>query len=351
MIADSSSEVSIPYCLGDCGKAPSAGLRVASLFSGGGGSCIGYRLAGCRVLLSVDIDPNMSRQVAANSLADSCLVADVRDPSVGEALRDLRPLDVLDGSPPCSSFSTAGHREAAWGKKHRFREGQVAQILDDLPLHFVRRVHDVQPRFAVMENVMGLTAGKARGFLREILSGLFRAGYETQTLRIDASAFGVPQARERLFLIARRRDLGLPALSIRGNRRKMSAAWALSGLPPPAPGQVRHLTEWMAQAWKRTRPGDPLVRDIERRLRRRSVRDFYKLHPDRPSPCLSANLDGHTHWDSPRWLTWPERRRLAGFPDDYRVESENLGKRIVGYSVAPLVTREIARAIRERLQR
>ena len=110
---------------------------------------MGYKRAGFRVLGCVEIDPQINAIYRANLHPAHNYRMDLREFNrIPDA--DLPPelfdLDVLDGSPPCSTFSMAGKREAAWGKEKRFREGQALQTLDDLFFVFLDTVAKLRPQ-------------------------------------------------------------------------------------------------------------------------------------------------------------------------------------------------------------
>lgn len=190
---------------------PWNGLRVASTFSGCGGSSLGYRMAGYRVVWCNEFVPAARESYAAN--ADPATIinpADIRELTgadlLAEAGLSLGELDLLDGSPPCAAFSTAGHREGGWGQVRKYSD--TAQRVDDLFYEFARLVRDVQPRAFVAENVSGLVKGTAKGYFKAILQTLIGCGYRVEARLLDARWLGVPQSRARLFFVGVRNDLG-----------------------------------------------------------------------------------------------------------------------------------------------
>lgn len=104
-----------------------------SCFACGGGSTMGYKLAGFDVIGCNEIDPRMNNIYVANHNPKINLLMDIREmvsmAKVNDLPKELYQLDVLDGSPPCSSFSLAGERQKGWGKEKKFREGQTSQIM------------------------------------------------------------------------------------------------------------------------------------------------------------------------------------------------------------------------------
>ena len=116
-------------------------------------------------------------------------------------------LDLLDGSPPCASFSTAGKREAGWGKVKKYSD--KTQRTDDLFYEYVRLLKGIQPKVFVAENVSGLVKGTAKGYFIEILAALKASGYRVTCRVIDAQWLGVPQQRQRTIFVGVREDLNL----------------------------------------------------------------------------------------------------------------------------------------------
>jgi len=188
---------------------PSNGLRVASTFSGAGGSTTGWRAAGYEVPWANEFVPEARDTYRANwpgTILDPRDVREVRPDEILEATGlAVGELDVLDGSPPCAGFSMAGRRERGWGKVRAY-SGR-AQRDDDLFLEFVRLLVGIRPRAFVAENVPGLARGTAFGFFRELLARLRAAGYRVDARLVDASRLGVPQSRVRLLFVGVRADL------------------------------------------------------------------------------------------------------------------------------------------------
>lgn len=188
------------------------GLRVISTFAGAGGSSLGYRMAGCKVLWASEFI-DAARAVYQANAAPGTIVdgRDIREVDPVEVMRTVGiapgELDILDGSPPCSSFSTAGKREAGWGEVKKYSD--KAQRTDDLFFEFIRFVRAIQPKVFVAENVSGLVKGTAKGYFLEILAAMKACGYNVKAQLLDAQWLGVPQARERIIFIGTRADLAI----------------------------------------------------------------------------------------------------------------------------------------------
>jgi DNA (cytosine-5)-methyltransferase 1 len=125
-----------------------------------------------------------------------------------ELPEELFNLDILDGSPPCTTFSMAGKREESWGKKKKFREGQAEQTLDDLSFIFIETVAKLKPKCVVMENVEGLLLGGAWAYVQRIYREFKENDYRVKHFLCKGEYMGVPQTRHRVFFIAVREDIG-----------------------------------------------------------------------------------------------------------------------------------------------
>lgn len=186
------------------------GLKVFSCFSCGGGSTMGYKLAGCEVVGCCEIDPEMMEIYKTNHNPRFPFLMDLRDfnKTPDEELpEELFDLDVLDGSPPCTTFSVAGQREETWGKKKKFREGQAEQTLDDLSFVFLDTVEKLKPKVVIMENVEGLVLGEAWEYVQRIYKRFSDAGYFVHHWLLKGERMGIPQKRHRVFFVAARSDL------------------------------------------------------------------------------------------------------------------------------------------------
>lgn len=193
------------------------GLKVFSCFACGGGSSMGYKLAGFDVVGNCEIDPKIAEVYKKNLHPRVSYVMDVRDFAKipeDKIAPELFDLDILDGSPPCTTFSTAGLREKTWGVEKKFREGQKMQRLDDLFFPFIEVANRLRPKAVVGENVSGMIKGNAKRYCALIAQAFDKAGYDVQLFLLNASRMGVPQKRERVFFVARRKDLGLPKLRL-----------------------------------------------------------------------------------------------------------------------------------------
>jgi DNA (cytosine-5)-methyltransferase 1 len=184
---------------------------------------MGYKLAGFQHLGGVEIDPPIADVYKTNHDPKYLFVEDIRDfANRTDFPEDLYNLDILDGSPPCSSFSMAGNREKDWGKTKVFREGQAEQRLDDLFFDYIKLAKKLQPKVVIAENVKGLIQGNAKAYVHRIKKEFEAAGYKVQLFLLNAASMGVPQKRERVFFICQRNDLNFPKLELKFNEEAIT---------------------------------------------------------------------------------------------------------------------------------
>ena len=360
---------------------PWNGFKVASTFSGTGGSCTGYRMAGFKVVWANEFVPAAQDSYNANCSDDSIL--DCRDirivkPEEILAATGLKKgeLDIFDGSPPCASFSMSGKREKGWGKVKAYSD--TAQRTDDLFFEYVRLLRGLQPKVFVAENVSGLVKGTAKGTFLQILAEFKASGYRVTCRVLDAQWLGVPQQRQRTIFIGVREDLKrepvhpkpLPyrysvrdALPWITNCESGPTGFGVGSLRPdsPAPAVLAsmqapysaHKVEaetdisryCTGKEWDNLKEGE------------QSVKYFNLIKADRrkPSPTIlashgSPSIASVVHPTEKRKFTIAELKRICAFPDDfiltgsYAQQWERLGR-----SVPPVMMSRIASTIRDEI--
>jgi DNA (cytosine-5)-methyltransferase 1 len=333
--------------LSDLTSVPQNGIKVMSTFACGGGSSMGYKRAGCQIVAANDIDPEMAWHYKRNINPPQYYLCPIRDLLTADLPPELFALDILDGSPPCSTFSMAGSREKAWGKKKHFREGQASQVLSDLFFDYLDLVERLKPKVAIAENVKGMILGNAKGYTKLVMDRFREIGYRPQLFLLNAADCGVPQRRERVFFCALRNDIAKPILKLAPKHQWISAGEATNDLQvlteaekaeaKPRPNDLK----W----WGKTKPGDAYsvaVMEIEKKV---SLFQHAKINGALPSVTLSSNMHLFTHWNECRLLTYREWKRLGSFPDDYESKTDKIGKYMIGMSVPPKMTEQVARAV------
>ena len=310
---------------------------LVSTFAGCGGSSLGYSVAGFRELLAVEWDENAVETFRLNFPGVDVYAGDIAALSVDEALKRTGlaegELDILDGSPPCQGFSTAGKRQLDDERNQLFRE-------------FGRLLSGLRPKVFVMENVSGMVKGKMKLVFVEILKDLRARGYKVSARMMNAMWYHVPQSRQRLIFIGVRDDLGIDPSHPKPAARQVTAGDAVEGCTPST--FARPLGPLARRLWHTSRPGQA-GSDLD--WTRGRYFNNVKVNPLRPSPTIPKGFPGgggHTHWNEPRSLTIEEVARLTSFPDEFRFVGnfEDQWARI-GNSVPPMLMRAIAEHARE----
>lgn len=322
--------------------------KVFSCFACGGGSTMGYKLAGFDVVGCNEIDPKMMEAYRANHNPKYSYLEPIQTFKIRKDLpQELYELDILDGSPPCSSFSMAGNRDEDWGKEKKFREGQSEQVLDTLFFDFIDLAKELQPKVVVAENVKGLLLGNAKEYVRRIYKEFGQSGYYVQHFLLDASTMGVPQRRERVFFIALRKDLANqflyqkdmftiePKLKLQFNYKKI-----LFGEIQDANG--RELSENMKLIWEARYNGDSSMQQACYRLQGRN--SFFSqsfLYKEKVATTLTSHEDSLILFDYPKYTSKEEACKIGTFPVDYdflKLKPHYL----IGMSVPPVMIARIA---------
>ncbi len=366
-------------------------MRLVDLFAGCGGFSQGFNNAGFESVLAVEIDQWASETYAANHPSTQVITEDVRNVTV-KSLK-LSNVDGIIGGPPCQGFSLSGNRDAKDPRNSLFME-------------FVRFVRELQPKFFVMENVLGLLSMKTRDNrpVSEIIYEEFtHAGYNVTHVVLTASDFGVPQSRQRVFFIGLRADLPFNALQLnplngKGLKPTVNLWDAISDLPALSAGEGGEVQSYASAAQnayqKKIRVDSKGVcnhvamRHTSRIVERfkqigygQSVKDVSPEHsqrkrgdataisgkvfsqnnmrprPDRPCPTIAASFQSNfIHPYSHRNFTAREGARIQSFPDSYIFK----GKRTtmswekhlsqyqqIGNAVPPLLAEAVATTISE----
>lgn len=311
---------------------------------------MGYKLAGFDVVAANDIDEQMARHYKRNHHPKHYFLAPIKE-LIGNLPDELIGIDLLDGSPPCSSFSMAGNREKDWGNKKHFREGQAVQVLDDLFFDFLDLVEYVKPKIVVAENVKGMIVGSAKGYAREVLRRFDQLGYNVQLFLINGADCGLPQRRERVFFVAARKEYKAPKIIIEPKEPLIGVSTAFDSVE----NSKEEIDDAMrldpdgvvTQFWRDTQPGYSFTKASMKQRGKPSFFNWVKLHPFEPSPTVTAHWEIMFHWKEQRRLTLSEVRVLSSFPDDYSFDSIRIGGYMMGMSVPPYMMATVADAIRD----
>ena len=376
-----------------CGENKTVGIKgskrpiAIDLFAGCGGLSLGFEQAGFDIAAAVEIDPIHAAIHEYNFPCSKTICADIKNVT-GADIRRLaelgdRDVDIVFGGAPCQGFSMIGKR-----------------ALDDprnqLIGHYLRIVSDIRPKYCVLENVKGLTVGNHAKFLSELISELKKIHYNVLLPYrvLNAADYGVPQNRQRLFLIAAREDQVLPDYPNAVNG-KTTIREAIEDLPDADRYKSLLDDDAVAATWKTTQPyalklrclmddgGDfgykrefdrdqltASMRTVHTELSQRRFLDapqgetephsrFFKLAWEGQSNTLRAGTDsargGFTsprpiHPVFPRVITVREGARIHSYPDWFRFHKTKWhGFREIGNSVPPLLARAVGSSVMKAL--
>ena len=276
---------------------------VISTFAGCGGSSLGYQLAGFRELLAVEWDNNAVETFKLNFPDVPVFHGDIKKLS-GERCMNMAgivsgELDVLDGSPPCQGFSTAGKRKFDDPRNSLFNE-------------YARLLEELQPRVFVMENVTGLVKGCMKQAYLKIVSELRRCGYQVVGKIMNAMYYSVPQSRQRVIIIGTRKDLPFSPTHPSPQSIPCSSGSAIKNLMDSGIA----LTPEAEKYWPMLKPGE----SASKYHPKGHLFGLIKLDPNKPSPTLtrSAGASKLVHWNERRAIGNKERAALSSFPESFR---------------------------------
>lgn len=303
---------------------------------------MGYKLAGYDVLGNVEIDPQMMALYKRNHnprFSFEMPIQEFKEIPNDQLPAELFDLDILDGSPPCSVFSTSGKREKKWGQEHHFREGQAKQKLDELFFDFLDVVEKLRPRVVVAENVRGMVIGLAKGYVALVKRRFEQLGYRVQLFLLNSATMGVPQKRERIFFVAHRGDLHLPKLSLQFQQRPVLYGEVRSGR-----GRQLDPDSLTFKRWLQRRPCDDSFGDITERIEGKVSNFNSVLVKDDRVPYTIASNSCFIRYDEPYYISDMDIIRIQTFPRDYDFMGANV-QYVCGMSVPPLMMKGIASAI------
>ena len=366
-----------PYTIEDVRKSSSRELfTVVSTFAGGGGSSTGYRLAGGKVVAINEFVEEAVATYSRNFPDTKVILGDIKA-ITGKDLLEVgglqpRELDILDGSPPCSAFSTSGKGKKGWNREKKYSDGKTVTNIENLFLEYIRIAEDIQPKVIVAENVEGITSRAAIEKLRDFVTGFehITPGYKMVYQVMDASKFGVPQSRMRTFFVGVRSDvfeaLGLEEYELAGRIYPMSSTSqgvsigsAIEGIDND-PTEVQMLLDFCESSFQK-KFVETMAFNPTKTLKpglvngKLSCFNMKRPAPNRPSPTLTQmgqqrSASGVMHYAANRKLTIKEMKRIMSLPDDYELTGtfDQQAERI-GRMVAPKMMGALATSIYENI--
>jgi DNA (cytosine-5)-methyltransferase 1 len=306
---------------------------VISTFAGCGGSSLGYQLAGFHELLAVEWDDNAVQTFRLNFPEVPVYHGDIAKLTGDECMRlagiEKGALGVLDGSPPCQGFSTAGKRKWDDPRNSLFKE-------------YARLLNELQPKVFVMENVTGMVKGCMKQTYLTIIKTLRECGYRAKGEVMNAMYFNVPQSRERVIIIGVREDLGINPSHPKPQGKPINIREAWKDCPEePAPHLSPKLASIIGKIPEWGDGGDVCGAFFSTK----------RLAWDKPSRTIIKGNVGsracYVHPDGERAITLAEIKRIATFPDQFQfIGGYKMAIERIGNSVPPNLMKAIAEHIK-----
>lgn len=300
---------------------------VISLFAGGGGSSLGYSMAGYKELCAVEYMKLAYSCLNVNFPDVPVITDDIRTVS-GEQVKTIAKieegmLDVLDMSPSCCGFSTAGNMRLDDDRNFLYKE--AIRILDTL-----------KPKVFIMENVANMKGKRFESIFNEIMAGFANSGYKTSYKVINAKNYGTATIRKRLFVVGIRNDIDLPFVFPEPIYEEIPVKDAILDLIDCS--TYKPFTQKGLDYWNNAAYGKPVGKRGSER----------KLNPDKPSFTLVCGSGAH-HWSVPRMLFAEEMKRIQGFPEPFKFKNKSQAKKIIGNSVCPPLMYVLASEVRKQI--
>ena len=377
------------YTLDDLQKSADRKLfTYISFFAGGGGSSSGYKLAGgdCKFV-------NEFQQVAVDTYLENWpgtphICGDIKNVT-GQQIMEMTgikegELDILDGSPPCPPFSMSGTKQKGWGKE-KTAYGMKQKNIEDLTWEQIRIAGEMKPRVIVCENVKGLTMEYASEHLARMVNDFEKLGYTTVYKVLKGHEQGVPQKRERVFIVSVRNDvlddIGMPFMLLSGlfpepekefasihdaiddiqlnnenaseavelvDAMKKSAKWKWMKRLPKNPDKVVSVGDDVVGPWydkviaHRKKMGKSIPDRKSSFFQSRRV-PWKQASHTLSEQGLQTSLAVHLHPEEDRVFTTKESARIMTLPDDYKLTgtlNEKLAR--IGLMVAPICLKYLA---------
>ena len=368
-----------------------------SFFAGGGGSSCGYKLAGgdCRFV-------NEFQQVAVNTYLANWpdtphICGDIKNVT-GKQIMEMTgikvgELDILDGSPPCPPFSMSGTKKKGWNKE-KMAYGMKQKNIEDLTWEMIRITGEMMPKVVICENVKGLTMDYAKQHLDRMVVDFEKKGYSTTYKVLNGIHFGVPQKRQRVFIVSIRNDVlddigMLPMILYNGNiypdgadeeptvedaigdlrldnensieahelceSMKKGAKYKWLKRLPKNPDKVVSVGDNVVGPWydkviaHRKKWGKTIPERKSSFYQSRRV-PWHQASHTLSEQGLQTSLAVHLHPEEDRVYTTKEAARIMGLPEDY-VNTGTLNERLarIGLMVAPPMMKYVAESIYEKV--
>lgn len=310
------------------GKVTKNNYKVFGTFINGGGSTMGYKLAGYNHLGGVEIDEKTAQCYQLNHNPKFLYVEDIRKFNERNNLNDeLFNLDILDGSPPCTTFSSTGKGVKTLGVKKIFKEGNIQQTLDDLVFEYANTINKLKPKVFLFENVQGILFKHNKPYLNYFLNNL--TDYNKQIFLLNGANMLLPQSRPRCFIVGYLKKYELPKINLDFQSRLIT----FKEISDDA-DQVNTLTPLFNKYWEEAEQGRAYGK----------FRSNKKLSMNRP--CFVINTyPRHLHPLYRRFMNKNETLLASSMPLDYQFINHDYNF-YCGMCVPPIMTANIAYQIK-----
>jgi len=388
-ISFSMSKKYFRYNLDDLEKSANRKLfNYISFFAGGGGSSAGYKLAGgdCKFV-------NEFQQVAVDTYLANWpntphVCGDIKNVT-GKQIMEMTgikegELDILDASPPCPPFSMSGTKQKGWGKE-KTAYGMKQKNIEDLTWEVIRIAGEMKPKVIVCENVKGLTMEYAKEHLNRMVADFEKEGYTTTYKVLKGHEQGVPQKRERVFIVSIRNDvmddIGMPFMCINNifpepekefadirnaigdiqqdnenasqayelvEAMKKGAKWKWLKRLPKNPDKVVSVGDdvvgpWYDKVIAHRKKWGKTVPDKKHSFYQSRRVPWHQASHTLSEQGLQTSLAVHLHPEEDRVFTTKESARIMTLPDDYKLTgtlNQQLAR--IGLMVAPICMKQLA---------
>lgn len=230
------------------------------------------------------------------------------------------------------------------GKMKKFKEGQAEQILSDLFFEFIKVAELLKPKVIVAENVKGIILGNAKGYVNEIIKRLDNIGYETQIFLLNSATMGVPQRRERVFFISRRKDLKLPKINLSFNEKPILYKEFKEENYKPFNKETLEYKRWQLR-----KPSDLSIGEIVKRTEKGKVSCFsHKIIHNNEVPLTLTAGAPFIRYDKPGYISDKDTMIIQTFPIDYNFMDQQV-QYVCGMSVPPLMMKRISKEIEKQI--
>ena len=325
-------------------------ITVVSTFSGVGGSSMGYKLAGANVLASLEFIESARECYRLNFPNTPIIEKDIRNVS-GKEILDLiglkkGELDILDGSPPCASFSVAGKGAKLWGKVKPY--SSTKQRVDDLFDEQIRLIGEIKPKACVIENVKGMTMGIAKEVLSNYVLKLQKLGYDVNVEVLDSRYFETATSRQRVFVIGIRKDLKKKASHPKPFSKQTTFSEAVKNIKIDKKERQKLLThlnnpKLQRYAYIRQCKQGETCQKYDPKGNYFTTR---RAHMHRPMPTATTHFLDILHPLEHRPLTINELKACSSFPTNFKIIGTYTQQyERIGRAVPPNLMKHIAKHI------